>query len=193
MSKDLITSEIDRQNILNNRYALAEIENSAGIQGIPFEGKTLVLKEQIAAFFEVSPRTVDNVLEMDNVLEKFGPELVRNGYVVLKGKRLKDMKLAIKDAFGSEANFVTKTTVLGVFDFRAFLNLTMLMNKSHRAAPVHVEFDKNLRNIIDAALVALFVSSSRPAEPLLSSRRVKHTSAGIFLPYSRHLSQEVAA
>lgn len=130
MSKDLTTSEIDRQNILNNRYAVAEIEKAAGIQGIPFEGKTVVLKEQVAAFFEVTPRTVDNYLE------KFGSELVRNGYVVLKGKRLKEMKLAMKDAFGSEANFVTKTTVLGIFDIRAFLNLAMLMTESHRAALV---------------------------------------------------------
>ena len=71
---------------------------------------------------------------MHNYLEKFGPELVRNGHVVLKDKRLKDMKLAIKDAFGREANFVTKTTVLGVFDIRAILNLTMLMTKSHPPA-----------------------------------------------------------
>jgi hypothetical protein len=130
MSKDLTTSEIDRQNILNNRFALAEIEKAAGIQGIPFEGKTVVLKEQVASFFEVTPRTVDNYLE------KFGPELVRNGYVVLKGKRLKAMKLSIKEHFGNEADFVTKTTVLGVFDIRAFLNLAMLMTESHRAALV---------------------------------------------------------
>jgi hypothetical protein len=47
MSKDLTSSAIDRQNILNNPYALAEIEKAAGIQGIPFEGKTVVLKEQV--------------------------------------------------------------------------------------------------------------------------------------------------
>ena len=44
------------------------------------------------------------------------------------------MKLAIKDAFGREANFVTKTTVLGVFDIPATLNLAMLMTKSHPPA-----------------------------------------------------------
>jgi len=88
--KDLTTSEIDRQNILNNPYALAEIERASGIQGIPFEGRTVVFKEQAAAFFEVTPRTVDNYLE------KFGEELALNGYAVLKGKRLKAMKLAIQ-------------------------------------------------------------------------------------------------
>ena len=40
MKKDLTNSEIDRQNILNNPYALAEIEKAAGIQGIPLENKT---------------------------------------------------------------------------------------------------------------------------------------------------------
>jgi hypothetical protein len=80
MGKDLTTSGIDRQNILNNPYALAEIEKAAGIQGIPFDGKTVVLKEQVAAFFEVTPRTIENYLE------KNGEELSKNGYAVLKGK-----------------------------------------------------------------------------------------------------------
>jgi hypothetical protein len=127
MSKDLTNSAVDRQNILNNPYALAEIEKAAGIRGIPFEGKTVVLKEQVAAFFEVTTRTVDNYLE------KFSDELRQNGYELLKGKRLQDCKLAIQATFGHEADFVTKTTVLGVFDFRAFLNLAMLMTESERA------------------------------------------------------------
>ena len=127
MSKDLTNSAVDRQNILNNPYALAEIEKAAGIRGIPFEGKTVVLKEQVAAFFEVTPRTVDNYLE------EFSEELRQSGYELLKGKRLQDCKLAIRATFGHEADFVTKTTVLGVFDFRAFLNLAMLMTESERA------------------------------------------------------------
>lgn len=130
MSKNLTTSEVDRQNILNNPYALAEIEKATGIIGIPFEGRTVVIKEQVASFFEVTSRTVDNYLE------KFAPELERNGYEVLRGKRLKTMKLALQGALGNEADFVTKTTVLGVFDFRAFLNLAMLMTESHRAGMV---------------------------------------------------------
>ncbi|TFH36111.1 MAG: DNA-binding protein [Anaerolineales bacterium] len=127
MAKDLTNSAIDRQNILNNSYALAEIEKAAGIRGIPFEGKTVVLKEQVALFFEVTPRTIDNYLE------RFSAELRQNGYELLRGNRLQDCKLAIQTAFGHEADFVTKTTVLGVFDFRAFLNLAMLMTESERA------------------------------------------------------------
>jgi hypothetical protein len=127
MKKDLTTSEVDRQNILNNPYALAEIEKAAGIKGIPFEGKTVVLKDQVAAFFEVTPRTIDNYLE------SHGEELRRNGYEVLRGNRLKDIKNAVEKSFGNEMSFVTKTTILGIFDFRAFLNLAMLMRESERA------------------------------------------------------------
>lgn len=127
MSKDLTNSAIDRQNILNNPYALAEIEKAAGIQGIPFEDKTVLLKEQVAAFFEVTPRTIDNYIERN------GEELRQNGYEVLRGKRLKEFKLVIRTQSGNETDFVTKTTLLGIFDFRAFLNLAMLVSESDRA------------------------------------------------------------
>lgn len=129
MSKDLTSSPVDRQNILNNPYALAEIEKAAGIRGIPFEGKTVVLKEQVATFFEVSVRTVENYLERN------AEELARNGYEVVEGKRLKELKLAIQGGDDPETDFgiIAKTARLGVLDFRAFLNLAMLMTESERA------------------------------------------------------------
>ena len=129
MSKDLTSSSIDRQNILNNPYALTEIEKAAGIQGIPFEGKTVLLKEQVADFFEVTIRTIENYLE------QHAAELAKNGYEVLKGKRLKSLKEAIQAIDVPETNFgnIAKTPQLGVFDFRAFLNLAMLVSESERA------------------------------------------------------------
>lgn len=129
MAKDLTNSEIDRQNILNNPYALAEIEKAAGVQGIPFEGKTVVLKEQVASFFEVTLRTIENYLE------QHADELGRNGYEVIKGKRLKTLKLAIRELDVPETDFgnIAKAPQLGVFDFRAFLNLAMLVSESERA------------------------------------------------------------
>jgi len=127
--KDLTVSQVDRQNILNNPFALQEIEKAAGIRGIPFEGKTVVLKEQVASFFEVTLRTVENYLEQN------AEELAQNGYEVLKGNRLKAMKLSLKAISDPETDFgiTGKTVRLGVFDFRAFLNLTMLMKESERA------------------------------------------------------------
>jgi hypothetical protein len=129
MSKDLTNSAIDRQNILNNPYALAEIEKAAGIRGIPFEGKTVVLKEQVASFFEVTLRTVENYLEQN------ADELTQNGYEVLSGNRLKSLKLEIQRTVDPETTFgiTAKTVRLGVLDFRAFLNLAMLMTESERA------------------------------------------------------------
>ena len=127
MTKDLTNSSVHRQNILNNPYALQEIEKATRISGIPFEGKSVVLKEQVAAFFEVTPRTVDNYIE------KYGDELRRNGYEVIRGNRLKTLKLEISARGDNETDFVIKTNVLGIFDFRAFLNLAMLMMESERA------------------------------------------------------------
>jgi hypothetical protein len=125
--KDLTVSQVDRQNVLNNPYALQEIEKATCIKGIRFEGKTVVFKEQIATFFEVTPRTIDNYIE------KFREELRKNGYEVLRGKRLKLLKEDISKQGADETDFITKTTVLGIFDFKAFLNMGMLISESERA------------------------------------------------------------
>ena len=129
MNKELTTSAIDRQNVLNNDYALIEIEKATGIQGIVFEGKTVLLKEQVAQFFEVTPRTIDNYLALHSA------ELSQNGYVVLKGKSLKLLKNTISERDVHETDFVniTKASQLGIFGFRAFLNLAMLLSESQRA------------------------------------------------------------
>ena len=129
MRKDLTNSPLDRQNILNNPYAVAEIEKAAGIRGIPFEGKTVLLKEQVAEFFEVTVRTIENYIE------RHGEELLKNGYEVLKGKRLKSFKLSIQQLDVPETDFgnILMTPQLSIFDFRAFLNLAMLVSESERA------------------------------------------------------------
>jgi hypothetical protein len=48
MAKDLTVSAVDRQNILNNPFAVAEIQKSIGMKGIEFNGRIVVLKEQVA-------------------------------------------------------------------------------------------------------------------------------------------------
>ena len=127
MGKDLTNSSIERQNVLNNPYALQEIQKAVDVQCIPFEDRMWLTKEQVAAFFEVTPRTIDNYIS------KYEEELRHNGYVVILGNRLKKLKIAIREQFGDEMNFITKTTVLGIFDFRAFLNVAMVIAESERA------------------------------------------------------------
>lgn len=127
MVKDLTNSVVERQNVLNNPYAVQEIQIAAPIQGVMFEGANRLVKEQIARFFQIDIRTVERYLE------RYGDELGRNGYEVIKGNRLKEFKLAVKEQFGTDIDVGTKTTLLGIFDFRAFLNISMLLAESERA------------------------------------------------------------
>jgi hypothetical protein len=72
---------------------------------------------------------------VENYLEQNAEELSRNGYEILKGQRLKSLKVAIGEMDVPETDFgnISKTPQLGVFDFRAFLNLAMLVSESDRA------------------------------------------------------------
>ncbi len=108
-SKDLTASQVDRQNILNNPYVLTELEQASKAQGIEFEDKVLLTKEQVVLFFEVTPRTIEKNLE------KFGEELRQNGYEVIRGNRLKEIKEAIEAQGGNETDFGTNTLYLTVF------------------------------------------------------------------------------
>jgi hypothetical protein len=66
-------------------------------------------------------------------LTKNKEELTKNGYDVLSGNRLINFKLAASIDFDREIDFPTKTTVLGTFNFRTFLNIAMLLTDSERA------------------------------------------------------------
>ena len=127
MVKDLTTSQIDRQNILNNDLAIAEIQKASNIDCVFFEDRLYLTKEMVAAFFEVDVRTIERYIS------SFSEELKSNGYEILKGKRLKDFLKAYYEHFGTDINVCTKTTVLGVFDFKAFLNIAMLLPESENA------------------------------------------------------------
>ena len=126
MAKDLTTSQLDRQNILNNELTIEEVQEKSGVEGIEWDGKLYVTREMTAEFFQVDIRTISRYIEQNN------EELTRNGYVVLKGKKLKEFIAAVHSS-GKDIYVPTKTTVLGVFDFRAFLNLAMLISESDRA------------------------------------------------------------
>lgn len=121
--KDLTSSNIDRQNILNNRYALERIQEYVGLSGMLFEGEYKFTTQMVADFYGVEERTVKRYLE------KYEEELKHNGYILSKGKRLKELKLQ----FGHVINVPSKTTQLGLFNFRAFLNLGMLLVESENA------------------------------------------------------------
>lgn len=127
MAKDLTTSQVDRQNILNNELAIAEIQKTSEIDCVYFEDRLYLTKEMVADFFEVDIRTIERYIN------SFSDELKENGYSVLKGKKLKDFLQMYSDHFGTDIYVGTKITVLGVFDFKAFLNIAMLLSESENA------------------------------------------------------------
>ena len=132
MAKELTDKEslIQRQNILNNQYAISEIEKATALKCIKFEGKSVLLKEQVSSFFEVTTRTIDNYIA------SYGNELRANGYELIESARLNALKSAIKDSDDHEIDFaiINKSARLAIFDFRAFLNMAMLLKDSPRAA-----------------------------------------------------------
>jgi len=157
MTKDLTTSNVHRKNILNNKYALQEIEQEVAFPGILFEGSFRYTKRQIAQFYDIDERTINRYLEQHE------DEFSSNGYEVLTGKRLRDFKAAyeqyisgltdVKDMnvpnipdgrdeyFGTiDSHFtdvnvanISKAPKVGIFSFRAFLNIGMLLTESNRA------------------------------------------------------------
>lgn len=113
MSQDLTTSTVARQNVLNNPYALAQLEEHLALGGLTYEEQTIFTKAQVAEILVVDERTVDRYLK------GYGDELKANGYRVLKGKSLKDIKLAYVDDTNVVDIIDPKAPSLCVFSFRA--------------------------------------------------------------------------
>ena len=124
--KDLTISNIERQNVLNNRFAVSKVQEHLDIEGMLFEGEYRFTKKMVADFYEVEERTIERYLE------KHSDELAANGYVLCKGKHLKELKLQ----FAPVINVGSKTTQLGLFNFRSILDMGMLLTESEKAKKV---------------------------------------------------------
>jgi hypothetical protein len=122
-AKNLTTSNVDRQNILNNRFAINRIQEYIGIPGMLFKDEFRFTKKMVADFYGIDTSTIDRYLSKNE------QELKHNGYVLIRGKALKEFKLE----FGHLMNEATKTTILGLFNFRSFINLGMLLSESENA------------------------------------------------------------
>ena len=129
MNKDLTTSEIARENVLNNSYALSKLENHLSLGGLSYKGETVFTKAQAAELLAVDERTVDRYLN------SYEEEIKQNGYKVLRGKALKDLRLAYVDDT-DVVDISPKAPSLGLFTFKAVLNLAMLVTESDRARAI---------------------------------------------------------
>lgn len=123
---ELTTSLVARNNVLNNPYAISKLEEHLQLGGLQFENEAVFTKAQVAQILDITERTVDNYLASNS------EELARNGYRIIKGNALK----ILKSGYVDETNFVDiniKAPTLGIFSFRAVLNLAMLVTESERA------------------------------------------------------------
>lgn len=123
---DLTISNVERQNVLNNRYAVEALQDNLGFTGMLFEGEYRFTKKMVADFYEVDLSTINRYIS------QYEEELKYNGYFLCRGKLLKKLKLQ----FGHVINEMTKTTQLGLFSFRAVLNMGMLLTESEKAKQV---------------------------------------------------------
>ena len=128
MAKNLTTSKIDRQNILNNNIALAEIQKAVNIKCIIWNDSLYLTKDMVSSFFGVDIRTIERYIS------KYGEELESNGYKVIRGKDLQEFLEIYENDFATDINVGLKVRALSIFDFRAFLNIAMLLVESETAA-----------------------------------------------------------
>lgn len=127
MAKDLTTSQLDRQNILNNELAVEEIKSTIELKTVFWDDKYYLTKDLIAAYFDVDIRTIERYIA------SYSDELSANGFEILKGKRLNAFIEAYNATFATDINVGHKIRALSVFDFRSFLNMAMLLSESENA------------------------------------------------------------
>ena len=126
MDRNQSISTIERQNVLNNRFAIDAIQKALGIEAMFFDGQYCFTKQMVANFYEVEERTIERYLESHE------QELKHNGYFLCKGKLLKELKLL----FLPVINVGKNTPQIGLFNFRSFLNIGMLLSESEKAKQV---------------------------------------------------------
>ena len=161
MAKDLTTSAVDRQNILNNPFALQTIQENLDIKFVNFNGTLVATKQQVADFYGVDERTLERVLKTNET------ELAFNGYKILQGNELKDFKLQ----FDSDIDVGIKTVRIGVFDFRSFLNIGMLLTTSEKA--------KEIRQLILDIVIAVMNNRSGGSTKYINRRDRNYVGSAI--------------
>lgn len=168
MKSNLTDSAIDRQNILNNPEFVENIQDFLGITGMLYEGEYRFTTSQIADFYEVSTKTIKRYIETsESELSHNGYCVLKEqqlkefkqlfGYLIYSdinnvSQRDTDVPLSKKQEDSqrdtdvpnkkeeTEKQKLNRIKALGIFNFRAFLNIGMLLTESERA--------KSIRNTI---------------------------------------------
>ena len=129
MTRNLTNSKLDRQNILNNEFAISTIQDQTQIAGIMFEGRIRFTKSMVAKYFNVDVRTIERYIS-DNL-----SEISQNGYEIIRGARLKEFFRAIDNLNAPDidaGSISNRTSQISLFDFKAFLGCSDWMKVFYR-------------------------------------------------------------
>lgn len=74
---DLTVSNIERQNVLNNNYALQAIQENLDVNGLRFHDQLLFTTKMVADSYGVDERTIKRYVQ------EHGDELRANGYFLM--------------------------------------------------------------------------------------------------------------
>lgn len=114
---------IKRENILNNNIVLQKAITEFKFKGVPWNGTIYFLKSFISDLFKVDERTIERLIESNK------DELENSGYRVISDSEL----TAFLSQFDTDINVGIKTRKLGIYSFRAVLNIAMLLQNSEPA------------------------------------------------------------
>lgn len=106
--------------------ALPKIQEALDVKFYEFHGRYVVTKQMVADYYDVEERTIERILKANE------EEIRNNGYNVLKGEELKEFR----SRYVGDIDVAHKAVNLGVFDFRSFLNIGMLLTTSAKAQEV---------------------------------------------------------
>lgn len=120
-------AEVDRQNILNNPFAINTIQTKVGLAGFQLDGEYKFTLDQVSKFFELDESTIRRYVR------DFSEEFKRNGYSILSGKDLEVAKQFLRANSNTDDVDIAKIGRLAVFNFRSFINLGMVIRESERA------------------------------------------------------------
>lgn len=164
MTNNLTKSAVDRQNILNNPEFLQEFQDFLGITGMVYEGEIRFTTAQIADFYDVSSKTIKRYVETAEKelshngycvlkgakLKEFKTLFGHLVYADIEEDSQRDINVPLSKKEGdfekdinvphkkelTDKQKLNRLKALAVFNFRAFLNIGMLLTESEKAKSI---------------------------------------------------------
>lgn len=137
MSKDLIHSQVDRQNILNNSYAIEQIQKELPLTGYLWQTEIVFTIDSVSNIFDVDTRTIQRIIEANR------DELAQNGFRILSGDTLSAFR---------ESGYKISPLIrnLSLFTIRSVLDIAMLLTTSERAKEIRQKILDITMNVLQS-------------------------------------------